>query len=148
MSRVLVIDDDPAVRAVIKIVLERHGFEVITAEDGRSGVAAVADQKFDVVIVDIFMSGMDGLESIRAFNKIAPSLPVIAMSGFLFRDALTPAPDFLAMATKLGAACSLQKPFRSKELLHAVTACLANAAAAPAITADVEGLGKPPGTRA
>jgi DNA-binding NtrC family response regulator len=67
---------------------------------------------------------MDGLETIRAFNKHAPAVPVIAISGFLFRDSATPAPDFLAMATKLGAAYSLHKPFRPKELLRVVEACL------------------------
>jgi DNA-binding response OmpR family regulator len=104
--------------------LELEGFDVIVAEDGRRGIAAIQRHNFDVVIVDIFMPGMDGLETIRIFNKHAPSVPVIAISGFLFRDSSIPAPDFLSMATKLGAAYSLQKPFRPKELLRVVEACL------------------------
>src|SRR2546423_15669452 len=104
MPRVLVVDDDKAVRTVIKTVLELEGFDVVVAEDGRSGIAAIQSYSFDVVIVDIFMPGMDGLETIRVFNKYAPSVPVIAISGFLFRDSSIPAPDFLSMATKLGAA--------------------------------------------
>ena len=124
MSRVLVIDDDRAVRTAIKTVLEHNGFDVVVAEDGRSGIAEVQGRAFDVVIVDIFMPGMDGLETIRAFIKHAPTVPVIAISGFLFRDSAKPAPDFLAMATKLGAAYSLHKPFRPKELLRVVEACL------------------------
>ena len=145
MPRVLVIDDDIGIRTVIKTVLERQGFEVAVAADARSGIAAVQEQKFDVLIVDIFMPDMDGLESIRAFNKVAPRVPVIAMSGFLFRDALSPAPDFLAMATKLGAACSLQKPFRSKELLRVVTACLGRTTSAPPIAPDSPVLSKTAG---
>jgi DNA-binding NtrC family response regulator len=145
MPRVLVIDDDIGIRTVIKTVLERQGFEVAVAADGRSGIAAVQEEKFDVLIVDIFMPDMDGLESIRAFNKVAPAVPVIAMSGFLFRDALSPAPDFLAMATKLGAACSLQKPFRSKELLRVVTTCLGHTAPAPPIAPDTPVLSKTAG---
>jgi CheY-like chemotaxis protein len=126
MSRVLVVDDDKAVRNAIKTVLEHQGFDVVLAEDGRSGIAAVQGHSFDVVIVDIFMPGMDGLETIRAFNKHAPSVPVIAISGFLFRHSAQPAPDFLTMATKLGAAYSLHKPFRPKDLLRVVEACLAD----------------------
>jgi DNA-binding response OmpR family regulator len=124
MSRVLVVDDDKAVRTAIKTVLEHQGFDVTVAEDGRSGISAVQAGEYDVVIVDIFMPGMDGLETIRAFNKHSPSVPVIAISGFLFRDSAQPAPDFLSMATKLGAAYSLHKPFRPKELLRVVEACL------------------------
>jgi DNA-binding NtrC family response regulator len=146
MPRVLVIDDDVGVRTVIKTVLERQGFAVVVAADGRSGIAAIQEQKFDVVIVDIFMPDMDGLESIRAFNKVAPSVPVVAMSGFLFRDALSPAPDFLAMATKLGAACSLQKPFRSKELLRVVETCLGQTALAPPIAPATPVLSKTAGS--
>jgi DNA-binding response OmpR family regulator len=126
MSRVLVVDDDEAVRNAIKTVLEHQGFDVVLAEDGRSGIAAVQGRTFDVVIVDIFMPGMDGLETIRAFNQHAPSVPVIAISGFLFRHSAQPAPDFLTMATKLGAAYSLHKPFRPRDLLRVVEACLSD----------------------
>ncbi len=127
MSRVLVVDDDDkAVRSAIKTVLEHQGFNVAVAEDGRSGIAAVQGHSFDVVIVDIFMPGMDGLETIRAFNKHAPAVPVIAISGFLFRHSAQPAPDFLTMATRLGAAYSLPKPFRAKDLLRVVEACLSD----------------------
>ena len=97
---------------------------MVVAEDGRRGIAAIQNHNFDVVIVDIFMPGMDGLETIRVFNKHAPAVPVIAISGFLFRDSSIPAPDFLSMATKLGAAYSLHKPFRPRELLRVVEACL------------------------
>jgi CheY-like chemotaxis protein len=126
MPRVLVVDDDKAVRTVIKTVLELEGFDVFVAEDRRSGIAAIQSHSFDVVIVDIFMPGMDGLETIRVFNKHAPSVPVIAISGFLFRDSSSPAPDFLSMATKLGAAHSLHKPFPPKDLLRVVEACLSD----------------------
>ncbi len=129
MSRILVVDDDTAVRNAIKIVLERDGHEVVAAGNGRAGVAAVESSPFDIVICDIFMPGMDGIETIHAFHQTNPTLPVIAMSGFTFRDAHAPAPDFLTLATKLGAACSLRKPFRPQELLEAVRRCIANAAA-------------------
>ena len=133
MARVLVIDDDAAVRTAIMTVLEHQGLDVIAVEDGQSGIEAIQGQKFDVIIVDIFMPGMDGLESIRAFKRYAPAVPVIAISGFMFRDSTRPAPDFLAMATKLGAAYSLHKPFRATELVQVVEACL-TATTPPAAT--------------
>jgi len=130
MSRVLVVDDDKAVRTAIQVVLEHEGFDVVLAADGSGGISAVQTGQFDVVIVDIFMPGMDGLETIRMFHRHAPSVPIIAISGFLFRDSSKPAPDFLNMATKLGAAYSLHKPFRPKDLLRVVKACLADAGTA------------------
>jgi CheY-like chemotaxis protein len=129
MSRILVVDDDTAVRGAIKMVLERDGHHVVLAGDGRAGVSAVQSDTFDVVICDIFMPGMDGIETIHAFHQSNPQMPIIAMSGFMFRDGHGPAPDFLALATKLGAACSLRKPFRPQDLLKAVRECTANASA-------------------
>ena len=128
MARILVVDDDTAVLGAIKLVLERDGHEVVLAGSGRVGVSAVESNVFDVVICDIFMPGMDGIETIHAFRKTNPHMPVIAMSGFMFRDSHAPAPDFLTLATKLGAAYSLRKPFRPQELLKAVRECTANGA--------------------
>jgi two-component system response regulator (stage 0 sporulation protein F) len=126
-SRILVVDDDKAVRTAVKIILEHNGFDVVLAPDGASAIQAVETDEFSLIIVDIFMPGMDGLETIRTFKRRAPGVPVIAMSGFMFRDSAKPAPDFLAMATKLGAAQSLAKPFRPKDLLRAVECCLGDA---------------------
>jgi CheY-like chemotaxis protein len=124
MQRILVIDDDISVRVAIKTLLEHEGFDVVAVEDRRTGLEALETAVFDLVVVDIFMPGMDGLATMTAIHRRAPLIPVIAMSGFMFRDSGTPAPDFLAMATKLGAACSLHKPVRPRELIGAVQACL------------------------
>ena len=124
MSRILVIDDDPAVRVAIQLVLEREGHEVVLAGNGRAGIARVQDGPVDLVICDIFMPGMDGIETIHALHRHDPHVPVIAMSGFMFRDGETPAPDYLSLSTKLGAAGSLRKPFRPHDLLEAVNRCI------------------------
>src|SRR5436853_1508872 len=124
MSRILVVDDDTSVRMAIQTLLEHESYEVVTADSGRGGIEAIKNATFDTVIVDIFMPGMDGLQAIQAFHQYAPTVPIIAMSGFLFRDGANPAPDFLNMATKLGAAYSLHKPFRPRELVKAVEACV------------------------
>jgi CheY-like chemotaxis protein len=124
MSRVLVIDGDLAVNTAVETTLELYGYDVTVAEDSRSGLAAAEQSRFDLIIVDIFMPGMDGLASIRRLKELAPSVPVVALSGFCFRNSAGPAPDFLAMAAKLGAAGSLQKPFAARELLNIVSASL------------------------
>jgi CheY-like chemotaxis protein len=124
MPRILVVDDDMSVRLATQTLLEQEGYDVVVADCGRGGIEAIAKASFDAVIVDIFMPGMDGLETIKAFNRHSPGVPVIAMSGFLFRDTSMPAPDFLSMSTKLGAAYSLHKPFRPRELIKAIQSCL------------------------
>ena len=120
MARILVIDDDPAVRAAMQMVLERDGFEVNAVGDGPSGIKLVAAQDFDLLLVDLFMPGMDGLETIRQVHRHKPGLPIIIMSGLSFASTGAQPPDFLAMAGRLGAVGNLKKPFRPRELLAVV----------------------------
>jgi CheY-like chemotaxis protein len=124
MARILVVDDDQAIRTVAKTVLELSGHEVVIADSGRVGLRKVEDENCDLVIVDIFMPGMDGLETIRLLKQQKPGLPIIVISGLAFWSNAEAPPDFLSMATKLGATRSLQKPFRAQELLSAVEECL------------------------
>ena len=124
MARILVIDDDQAVRLTIQLVLERAGHEVTLADSGRQGVQLFGDDDFDLLIVDIFMPGMDGLETMRDIHRLRPAVPVVVISGYAFRTPVETVPDFLKMATKLGAVASLQKPFGPGALLAAVDGCL------------------------
>jgi CheY-like chemotaxis protein len=122
MARILVIDDDPEIRKTIKTVLERKGHGVVLAEYGQRAVPITEVFAFDVIIVDIFMPEMSGLETIKLLRRCAPDVKVIAISGYAFRDASGPAPDFLRMAVDLGATCCLHKPLRARELVAAVEA--------------------------
>jgi two-component system response regulator (stage 0 sporulation protein F) len=124
MPRILVVHADMSVRLATQTLLEHEGYDVVVADSGQGGIEAVAESAFDAVIVDVFMPGMDGLETIRALNGHAPGVPVIAMSGYLFCNSSATAPDFLNMSIKLGAADSRYKPFRPRELLDAIEACL------------------------
>jgi DNA-binding response OmpR family regulator len=105
--------------------------------------AAVENSRFDLIIIDIFMPGMDGLESIRHLNKRAANVPVVAMSGFQFRDSAKGTPDFLSMATKLGAASSIHKSFRARELVQVVAACLERSGSAQRRSSDLGGPAMP-----
>src|SRR5713101_5047794 len=131
MARVLVIDDDREVRAVIQATLEHAGFEVHVVGDGRTGIELVKSENFDLLIVDVFMPGMDGFETIRLVREHKPELPIVVMSGQSFRSG--PAPDYLSMATKLGAVRSLCKPFRAPELLAVIAQCLERPVGGPKI---------------
>jgi CheY-like chemotaxis protein len=131
MASILVIDDDSAVSATIKLLLDRAGHDVVVANDGRNGLKVFESGQFDLLIVDIFMPGMDGLETIRLVHRQRPEVPILVISGNAFPTDSNPTPDFLHMATKLGAITSLRKPFKPAELLTAVAGCLETATEMP-----------------
>ena len=127
MPRVLVVDDDPMVCMAIEIYLERHDFQVVIADGGEAGLRALEGSTFDLMIVDIFMPHMRGFELIRVFHERAPTVPLIAMSGYAFANLNSPAPDFLRMALELGASRCLRKPFTPAALLAVINECLMEA---------------------
>jgi CheY-like chemotaxis protein len=124
VARVLVIDDDPAILATIDIVLKREGHDVVLASGGQKGLQLFEAGQFDLLVVDIFMPNMDGLETISLVRKHRPGTPIVVISGYYAGQATGQKPDFLHMATRLGAVYSLQKPFRPAELATAVATCL------------------------
>jgi CheY-like chemotaxis protein len=124
LAKILVIDDDSAVLATIRLLLERAGHSVVVAEDGRKGLAIFEAGDFDLLFLDIFMPGMDGLETMRLVHQQRPLTPVIVISGRPLPSDPSSGPDFLTMATRLGAVSSLQKPFKPAALLAAVAGCL------------------------
>ena len=126
MPRILVVDDEAMIRDVIRLQLERAGYEVVCAEDGRQAAQLIADESVDLMITDIFMPETDGYEAIRAARVRRPGLPVIAMSGGA--AGVLPDPRLaLTTADRLGAVEVLAKPFRSEELTGAVERALAAA---------------------
>jgi DNA-binding NtrC family response regulator len=125
MARILAIDDDGAVCATVGVILERAGHQVVTAQDGRRGLKQLEADQFDLLLIDIFMPEMDGLETIRVVRQSRPKLPIIVMSGSI--DG-TKMPDYLSFATKLGAIESLRKPFKPGALVDTVDRCLVHRA--------------------
>ena len=125
MANILVIDDDRAVLTTIELLLQRAGHSVEAVDNSRAGLQRLGDRDFDLLIVDIFMPGMDGFETMKRVHQSRPNLPVVIISGQEFRVASERRPDFLHMATRLGAVSSLQKPFKPVELVAAVANGLA-----------------------
>ena len=125
LRHILVVDDDPMVCMAIEVYLQRNHFRVTIAEGGEGAQSDLEHDHFDLMIIDIFMPHMRGFESIRIFHERAPTIPLIAMSGYAFVNLNSPAPDFLRMALELGAARCLRKPFTPLALLAAIEDCLA-----------------------
>ncbi len=121
MARILIIDDEGELRAMLRQMLEHAGHEVTEAVNGAEGIEFYERDKHDMIITDIIMPEKEGVETILALRRADPELPIIAISGGGRLDAT----DFLTMAKKLGARHTLTKPFRREQLLEAVGECLA-----------------------
>ena len=113
MPRVLIIDDQKDVRAMVAIVLRVNRYEVVEADSGAAGVKAFTEVGFDAAIVDIFLGDTSGVEVITTLRELAPSLPVVAVSGMT-------ALDFMEQSPHLANVVCLQKPFRPNDLLQAL----------------------------
>jgi DNA-binding response OmpR family regulator len=118
--RILVIDDDLAVRETLAQVLSERSYDVVLAPTGAHGLALFNAAPTDLVITDIVMPVMEGLQTLREFRRGRPALPIIAISGgsHAGRNA------FLDIARQLGAWEVLMKPFDPDELVARVESCL------------------------
>ena len=113
MPRVLVIDDQKNVRAMVAIVLRVNHFEVVEAGSGAAGLKAFAEAPFDAAIVDIFLGDTSGVEVMANLRERVPGLPIVAVSGVTTLD-------FMEQAPHLAGVVCLQKPFRPNDLLQAL----------------------------
>jgi CheY-like chemotaxis protein len=133
VTRILVIDDDRVVALSVAAMLEYEEFDVSIAGDGSAGIEAIEAAAFDLVIVDLFMPGMDGFDTIRWIRARDPMVPIIAITGFMARGVCASEGNILAKALELGATVSMAKPFKRPEIVRAVIACL-EAASVPKST--------------
>lgn len=120
MARILLIDDDDAVRTVMRLTLARFGHTVTEARNGREGLTRFREGGADLLITDIVMPEADGLEVLMELGKHRPAVRIIAISGGGRQDAS----DHLHVAKLLGAANVLAKPFSPEALLAAVNEAL------------------------
>ncbi len=115
MPRILVIDDQPGVRAMISMVLRVNHFEIVEAASADAGLREFENSRFDLVIVDIFLQGTNGFDVIAMMRERIPNLPVVAISGMTTLDFLSGSPEVS------GVVC-LRKPFRPNQLVRAIEA--------------------------
>jgi len=115
--RVLVVDDDRAVRDSLRRSLEFNGYDVVLAADGAEGLVAVGSQHPDVVVVDVMMPRLDGIETTRALRAAGNDVPILVLTA---RDAVGDRVEGL----DAGADDYLTKPFALEELLARLRALL------------------------
>jgi DNA-binding NtrC family response regulator len=120
--RILVIDDDECVGAAIRSILARRKSEAVLAGRAHAGIHALESSSFDVVLVDLFMPGMSGIDAIAHIRRVS-EIPIIAMSGFRLRNSENSI-DYLGMAMQRGASTSIRKPFTSQQLIEAINRSL------------------------
>lgn len=119
---IIVVDDDDELRGIMTDVLEEAGYAVREASSGAEAVESLNSRPSDLIISDIFMPDMDGIELTRTLFKSGVRTRLLAISGHV-GDV-----DYLSAAKALGATRTLRKPFKSGELLAAVESCLSEPA--------------------
>lgn len=116
MPRVLVVDDDDDVRELLRQMLERAGYEVSAAADGRQGIAEYRRSAADLIVLDIVMPEKEGLETIMELRRDDPEVKIIAISG---GGRIGPQ-SYIEVARALGAQRTFSKPLDRKDFLAAV----------------------------
>jgi len=108
--KILVVDDDQVIRLMLEIVLESEGYQVIVAADGNEAIAALHNEKFDLVITDLQMGDPDGFAVLREAKELDPLIRRIVITGNQDKSSVI-------MAIKIGVEAYLLKPFSLDELL-------------------------------
>jgi two-component system response regulator PilR (NtrC family) len=113
MPVILVVDDELSMREFLKILLEKEGYEVITASEATSAIDLIQKQNFDLVLSDVKMPGIGGLTLLEKIKEIDNSIPVIMITAFA-------SPENAVIAMKSGAFDYITKPFKVDEILKII----------------------------
>jgi CheY-like chemotaxis protein len=116
MGRIMIVEDDTAVRELLRDILERAGHTVVDARNGKEALTLYRKNPVDLVITNILMPEKEGLETIQELRREDADVKIIAVSG---GGQIGPA-DYLDIARRFGAMRTFTKPFDRKELLRAV----------------------------
>jgi PAS domain S-box-containing protein len=125
--RVLVVDDEPAIRELLETMLSDAGYEVLAAADGREALRLLKSESVDLILLDLVMPNSEGIETLSELRRGGLQTPVIAMSGAF-------GGQFLAVARHLGAKATLPKPISRLTLLRTVKQVLTTSSCAPPAT--------------
>jgi DNA-binding response OmpR family regulator len=128
---VLVVDDDPGIRDMVRDWLAPSGYNLLYAKSGKEGTKIFRRQRVDLVLLDVFMPDRDGIEVLMELKRIATSPKVVMMSG----GGVMKLEQVLKLAGKLGATDTLPKPFTPAELTETVHRLIGNGNSAGATVA-------------
>lgn len=127
MAAILLVDDHELVLQSVRMQLENAGHEVVVASHGGEGLNKLKTRDFDLVVSDILMPEVEGMEFIMAIRRYGYTMPIIVMTGgtdrWSQRD-LTLEDEFLNAAVQLGAQKRIKKPFTARQLLELVEECV------------------------
>lgn len=118
MPSVLVADDDPQMRGILRTALEGAGFRVAEAENGIRALRALEEGDFDLLVLDVFMPGLGGLDVLRGLPPRLRGTPAIVMTGGADRPQVEP----LDQAKRMGAVRTFSKPFELAEMVKEAVA--------------------------
>ena len=117
MKRILLVDDVPAVRLSIRAALEAVGYQVLEASDGKEALALLDSQAVDLIVTDLWMPNLDGVELLKRLRAANANIRVIAISGGGMRK---PIDVSAALAQTWGADAVLYKPFDNDDLVSEI----------------------------
>jgi CheY-like chemotaxis protein len=121
MYRVLVVDDDPMLRGLLGKSLGKAGFEVLEAATGKAALESMSNTASELVVTDVLMPDMNGLDVVRALRKQNPAIPMVIISG----GGPTDVEKILAEASDMPSTLVLRKPFSNRSLVDTVQTLLA-----------------------
>src|SRR3978361_2377546 len=111
--RILIVDDEEVLRDVLEVVLRREGFDVVLASSGEEALNLLDGEEVDLVILDIMLPGISGIDTLRSIRISTPSLPVIVITAFSSIEGAIE-------AMKHGAYHYIPKPFKNEEVVFTV----------------------------
>lgn len=112
MARLLIADDDVDLGDFLKDELTQHGYSVTTVRNGADAIIAATEQSFDLVILDMLMPGLNGIQAIKVLRKIVPNLPILGLTGYVGHG-------YMSQTSVLGVSC-LSKPIDMTTLIKEI----------------------------
>lgn len=126
MAKILLVDDEPVVLNVLARLMESEGHhQVVRATNGKTALSMLESDPYDLIVTDLMMPDCDGLELIMSVRQTYPSLNIIAISGYSWKDEMQDREStYLDAAEALGSIAALRKPLDQEEFLAAIRAAL------------------------
>ena len=115
--RVMIVDDEEVLRDVLEVVLRRDGFDVVLAASGEEALNLLDNEEVDLIILDVMLPGISGIDTLRAIRISNPTLPVVVITAFSSIDGAIE-------AMKFGAFHYIPKPFKNEEVVLTVNKAL------------------------